>query len=606
MPGGMLDGFWGLAALYGALAGGGWVLRDGKYRLLNAAMGLGSGALAAGQRAAALKAGWEQRSTKRFADALEAAQRKNDPLEKMRRQLEELQKDDHPLIKQMREQERLKKKQATSGPPAASITVPKSGNENPPAPAKGNGKTPTAQAQPTGSHPFDPGWLESFMARRRGKASQDSQGAGSKQAEAKQSEERFRRAATERNTSADKQEQTAPVRKPAKPPVLDDARRYAERKSELWASESRGIQKLKGLIGLEGVKVQVEMVSNLAWVDTHRKSKKMRRATNTYHMVFAGNPGTGKTTVARIVAEIFREMGVLSKGQLVEVTRKDLGSQYWGSGNEMTAAVIEKALDGVLFIDEAYALHKGLASGHGDAIGDEIVTTLLAEMENKRDRLIVIAAGYKMEMEQFMDTNPGLKSRFKTIIDFPDYTPAEMFEIFEKLCADDEYILAGGAHIRAEQVIEAMHATKGKHFGNGRDVRNLFDACRARQATRLRAQRKTGRSDLMTLIADDIGPEPKKPKDEPPQAAQGEGHKSNEPEAPPVMPPPRMAEAKGKTLLKRIASEAGKSNLEREREELEKENEALMQRLIELGDEVEQMESRKDGEDRGERKDEGA
>lgn len=239
---------------------------------------------------------------------------------------------------------------------------------------------------------------------------------------------------------------------------------------------------LKKLIGLEGVKKQVTTVANMLRVTQARRAQGQPVPVVSNHLVFTGNPGTGKTTVARILGRIYREIGILKKGHFVEVSRADLVAGYIGQTAPKVTEAVERALDGVLFIDEAYSLtpQKG-----GNDFGAEAITTLLKLMEDNRDRLIVIAAGYAEEMQRFLAVNPGLESRFRTFIDFPDYEQGDLSRIFQAICAQYGMSLTDGAKVRLMKAINGLHARRGKGFGNGRAVRNLFDTCLERQAARL-------------------------------------------------------------------------------------------------------------------------
>ena len=188
------------------------------------------------------------------------------------------------------------------------------------------------------------------------------------------------------------------------------------------------LAELDALVGLESVKAEVKKLASFVKISEERKKAGLKVPPMSYHMVFTGNPGTGKTTVARIMAKIFRSLGVLKKGHLVETDRSGLVAGYVGQTAEKTNEIIDKALDGVLFIDEAYALTEDGGKGYGG----EAIATLLKRMEDERDRLIVVVAGYTEEMKKFIDANPGLKSRFNRYIEFPDYSAAELAEMFRE------------------------------------------------------------------------------------------------------------------------------------------------------------------------------
>jgi SpoVK/Ycf46/Vps4 family AAA+-type ATPase len=216
-------------------------------------------------------------------------------------------------------------------------------------------------------------------------------------------------------------------------------------------------------------------------------------------MVFTGNPGTGKTMIARLMARIYRSLGILSKGQLVEVDRSGLVAGYVGQTAIKTGKVIEKALGGVLFIDEAYALN-----GKGDNdFGQEAIDTLLKAMEDHRDDLVVIVAGYDGLMEKFIQSNPGLESRFNRYLHFDDYTLDEMLEIFKMQCRKSQYTLSPDAEQDVKDFIYDENAD-GVTFGNARGVRNLFEQILTAQANRLAKMESFTKDDLMTLTRDDV------------------------------------------------------------------------------------------------------
>ena len=237
---------------------------------------------------------------------------------------------------------------------------------------------------------------------------------------------------------------------------------------------------------------------NMATVFKRREEMGLPNADFSLHMVFTGNPGTGKTMIARLMARVYRSLGILSKGQLVEVDRSGLVAGYVGQTAIKTSKVIEKALGGVLFIDEAYALN-----GKGDNdFGQEAIDTILKAMEDHRDDLVVIVAGYTDLMDRFIHSNPGLESRFNRFLLFDDYTTDEMVEIFRMQCKKGCYQLTEEARPLIRDYIAEESADDS--FGNARGVRNLFEHVLVAQNNRLAAMEKITREDLMTITADDV------------------------------------------------------------------------------------------------------
>ena len=233
-----------------------------------------------------------------------------------------------------------------------------------------------------------------------------------------------------------------------------------------------------------------------------REAQGLKTAKVSYHLVFYGSPGTGKTTVARIVGRIYKDLGVLKKGHTVETDRAGLCGQYVGQTGPKTDSVIMKALDGVLFIDEAYALTP--EGGSGNDYGQEAVSTILKRMEDYRDRLVVIVAGYKNEMKRFIDSNPGLQSRFNRYIDFPDYSPEELVDIFKMYMKKNQYTLAEDAEGYLQEQFENAVANKDRNFGNARFARNVFEKSIQAQANRLGGQSGLTTQQLTELTTEDL------------------------------------------------------------------------------------------------------
>jgi len=265
---------------------------------------------------------------------------------------------------------------------------------------------------------------------------------------------------------------------------------------------AEALEGLERMIGLENVKAQIRRLTDLVQMQRKRSAAGLKSAAVSLHLVFTGNPGTGKTTVARYVGKIYVALGLLAKGHLVEAHREDLVAGYIGQTAIKTKAKILEALDGVLFIDEAYSLNVAHTS-NGD-FGKEAVSTLLAEMENNRDRLAVIVAGYKGEMNDFINMNPGLSSRFTRYIEFEDYAPEELAQIFIKLAGDNDYKLQEEASSALLAHLTAAHATKGRGFGNGRFVRRIFEDAVEKQATRIEMSGLQDRESLTTLTEADL------------------------------------------------------------------------------------------------------
>ena len=289
----------------------------------------------------------------------------------------------------------------------------------------------------------------------------------------------------------------------AKKPAAQKAEGKKEEKAEQDAPPEN-IEDLKkelhGYIGLDLIKDEVDSLINWIGICKARKEHGLPTPDLALHMVFSGNPGTGKTMIARLMARIYKSLGVLSKGQLVEVDRSGLVAGYVGPTAIKTSEVIEKAMGGVLFIDEAYALTN---RGPTD-FGQEAVDTILKAMEDHRDDLIVIVAGYTELMREFVHSNPGLESRFNRFMHFPDYTVDEMTAIFRMRCEKSGYALEDAAEAPLRDILE-RESRNVETFGNARGVRNLFEKAIAAQADRLaQSSEPLTKETLMTLKAEDI------------------------------------------------------------------------------------------------------
>ncbi len=261
------------------------------------------------------------------------------------------------------------------------------------------------------------------------------------------------------------------------------------------------LAELDALVGLPGVKAEVHGIIDELQVNEWRRRGGLTVAQSTNHLIFAGSPGTGKTTVARIYGQLLASLGILPRGEFVEVARRDLVGQYLGHTAEKTAAVFEKALGGVLFVDEAYTLSRSF--GSGSDFGQEAIDTLVKLMEDHRHEIAVIASGYTGEMVDFLDANPGLASRFNKTIVFEDYSPQELVNILATMADAHEYRLSEELHASIAGYFAAL--AKDRNFGNAREARKLFDGIRKAQAQRLRQLRRVPSGDeLQLLLLDDL------------------------------------------------------------------------------------------------------
>lgn len=257
---------------------------------------------------------------------------------------------------------------------------------------------------------------------------------------------------------------------------------------------------LDQLVGLQTVKDEIARLTSLLQIQALRKDRGLPTIETSHHLIFTGNPGTGKTTVARLLSGIYRAVGVVSKGQLIETDRSNLVAGFVGQTATKTMAVLQSSLGGMLLIDEAYSL----ARGGSDDFGREAIDTLVKFMEDHRDDIGIVAAGYPTEMQEFVDTNPGLKSRFTKTINFADYSDDELIRIFDNLGEKNHYSLTEDARTKLRAVLVATSRDRG--FGNARLIRNLFEEAVGRQAQRLASWEEPTDEQLTTLIADDLPP----------------------------------------------------------------------------------------------------
>lgn len=263
----------------------------------------------------------------------------------------------------------------------------------------------------------------------------------------------------------------------------------------------QALNTLDEMVGLDAVKEEIHSLVNLMRVRKLREEKGMKNTGISMHMVFSGNPGTGKTTVARMVAKIYEALGVLSGGQLVEVDRSGLVRGYIGQTATRVQEVVDEALGGILFVDEAYTLCVG--KGEGD-FGQEAVDTLLKAMEDHREDLVVIVAGYPDLMDEFLNSNPGLKSRFNKFIFFEDYTPEEQLDILKSMCKKQDYELTKEAQDRVYKWMEERYQNRPENFANARDVRNFLEKVISKQASRVVKIKKPSKKALASIELEDV------------------------------------------------------------------------------------------------------
>lgn len=293
-----------------------------------------------------------------------------------------------------------------------------------------------------------------------------------------------------------------PVEPNRSEPVVETSQPEPDPEAEPTESLEDVLAELHKLVGMEDIKQQIEILINLLKVQKERQKRGLSGIPVSLHMVLTGPPGTGKTTVARLIGRIYKQLGFLKKGHLVEVDRAGLVAGYTGQTAIKVDQRVNEALDGVLFIDEAYALKpKG---GSGQDFGQEAIDILLKRMEDYRDRLVVIIAGYKSEMHRFLEANPGVRSRFNRYFDFQHYEPEELYKIFELFCNKGHYELVAEAKEIAQQIFVEAYENRTDSFGNGRFARNLFEKMVEQQANRIANITPLTDELLTTIEAEDI------------------------------------------------------------------------------------------------------
>jgi stage V sporulation protein K len=260
-------------------------------------------------------------------------------------------------------------------------------------------------------------------------------------------------------------------------------------------------EEMSALVGMEEMKKIIKEIYAWIYINKVREEQGLQAGTQVLHMLFKGNPGTGKTTVARLIGKLLKEMNALSKGHLIEAERADLVGEYIGHTAQKTRDLIKKAMGGILFVDEAYSLARG---GEKD-FGKEAIDTLVKNMEDKQNDFILILAGYAKEMDQFLNLNPGLRSRFPLVIEFPDYTVDQLMEIAKKMMKERQYVFSKEAEWKLKEQLQTIKYNRAAHvFSNGRYIRNVIEKAVRTQAMRLLMNESYEKKDLETILSEDL------------------------------------------------------------------------------------------------------